>query len=101
MRRPADLYTPSPRPYPDPLPTPAYPLHDDVLTVSVKGSIQLTRRKTLYLAHALAEQPVGIREEADGRWLVSFMALDLGHIESNDRFTPLPPGERVSPMSPV
>jgi transposase InsO family protein len=101
MRKPAEVYHDSPRAYPDPLPEPAYPMHDDVLTVTAAGSICLTHRKHVYLARALAGQPVGIREEADGRWLVSFMDLDLGYAEPTDHFTPLPPGETVSPMSPV
>lgn len=101
MRRPAELYSSSPRPYPERLPEPTYPMHDDVLSVSAKGAIRLQRHRQLYLSQALAGQLVGIREAIDGRWLVSFLHLDLGYVERNDRFTPLPPGDTVSPMSPV
>lgn len=101
MRRPAEVYTPSPRPYPERLPDPDYATHDDVLTVSAKGAIYLPRRRGIYLAQALEGQLVGIREEEDGRWLVSFLDLDLGYVERDHRFTPLPPGGNVSPMSPV
>jgi transposase InsO family protein len=101
MRRPAEIYASSPRPYPERLPEPTYPTHDDVLTVGAKGAIYLPRRRELYLSQALAGQSVGIREEAHGRWLVSFLDLDLGHVEPDHRFTPLPPGDTVSPMSPV
>lgn len=101
MRKPADVYHDSARTYPDSLPEPAYPTPDDVLTITVGGALGLTRRKRIYVAKALAGQPVGIREAAGGRWLVSFRDLDLGHVEPDDRFTPLPPGGHVSPMSPV
>jgi len=33
---------------------------------------------------------VGIREESDDRWLVSFMNVDLGYVEPRcNRFTPI------------
>jgi len=88
MKRPAEVYLDSIRPYPAQLPELSYPGYDDVLTVSSRGVIALPRRQ-LYLAAALANQPVGLRELDDGRWLVSFATLDLGHIERNNRFTPL------------
>src|SRR5262249_19124063 len=37
MQRPAQVYTPSQRRYPEALPVPSYPLHDDVLYVSRTG----------------------------------------------------------------
>jgi transposase InsO family protein len=89
MKRPAQLYKPSTRAYPDPLPEPNYPTHDDVVRATTIGSIYLYRRKQIYLSASLSKQLVGLREELDGRWLVSFMHLDLGHIELNDTFTPL------------
>jgi hypothetical protein len=101
QRRPVEVYAPSPRPYPERLPEPAYPTHDDVVPVGAKGAIRLRRHRPLYLSQALAGQLVGIREEIDGRWLVSFLDLDLGHVELDNRFTPLPPEDSVSPMSPV
>lgn len=89
MKRPADVYTRSPRPMPPTLPEPSYALHDDVLDVTRRGCIHLPRRGEVYLAVALAGHPVGIREEDDGRWSVAFMTLDLGHIEPRTRtFTP-------------
>jgi transposase InsO family protein len=89
MKRPAEVYQPSTRPFPDILPEPPYSTHDDVVHVSTSGSIWLYRRKGVYLGAALAGQPIGVRELDDGRWLVSFMHLDLGHIERNNSFTPL------------
>ena len=85
MKRPADVYTRSTRALPPMLPEPTYPLHDDVLDVTRKGFVHLPRRGTVYLAAALAHQPVGIREEEDGRWSVAFMTLGLGHIDPKTR----------------
>jgi transposase InsO family protein len=88
MKRPAEIHERSPRLYPTTLPEPTYPEHDDVVRVHRDGLIQFSRRKC-YLAAALAGQPVGIREEGDGRWLVTFMDLDLGHVGSDNKLNPL------------
>jgi transposase InsO family protein len=79
MKRPAEVYEPSPRSYPIPLPEPTYPEHDDVLRVTRVGNVRLGNRQ-VFCSTALAGQDVGVREERDGRWLVTFMHLDLGHI---------------------
>jgi len=96
LKPPASVYQSSSRFYPSRIPEPAYPLHDDVLYVSRKGFLRVPGRGSRYLSVALANQPVGIREEEDGRWLVSFMHLDLGHIEKskNPGLVPLPPPPR-------
>ena len=96
MKRPADVYAPSTRSYPDVLPDPDYSTYDDVIHVTSTGSIYLYGRKQIYLSAALAKQPVGIREEDDGRWLVGFMHVELGHVESNDTFKPMSPIPRAS-----
>jgi transposase InsO family protein len=94
MKCPADIYTSSTTPLPAFLPDPDYSTHDDVLRVSAKGLIHLPGRRQVYLAQALAGQLVGIREEADDRWLVTFVNIDLGHIEPrSNRFTALPPNQ--------
>jgi transposase InsO family protein len=86
MKRPAQVYKPSRRKMPNALPDPSYPEHDDVIAVSGVGNINFRRRST-YISQALAHQYVGVREEPNGRWLVTFMALDIGHV-SNTGFTP-------------
>jgi transposase InsO family protein len=91
MKRPADLYVPSPRPFPVQLPHPLYPLHDDIIEVARKGRIHFGGRGSVYLSSALVGHRVGIREEDDGRWLVTFMSLDLGHVDSKNTFTALGP----------
>jgi transposase InsO family protein len=86
LKPPASVYTPSVRPFPSKMPEPNYPLHDDVCVVTGAGHISLGGRgNQFFLSLALAGQPVGIREEEDGRWLVSFMSIDLAHIDRRNR----------------
>ena len=86
LKPPATAYEPSMRPFPAKLPEPAYPLHDDVLIVKAGGHLSLHGRGNQYfLSLALAGHPVGIREEDDGRILVSFMNLDLVRINTRSR----------------
>jgi transposase InsO family protein len=79
MKRPAQIYKASPRKMPKVLPEPTYPEHDDILAVGRVGFVYF-RRKQYYVSQALAYQYVGIREELDGRWLMTFMNLDIGHL---------------------
>lgn len=100
MKTPAELYTPSNRPYRG-LPDIEYPLHDRDVLVTVCGRICMHRKK-INISTALAGQKLGIKEVDDGIWLVSFMAYDLGYIDLEQKtLQPLdnPFGPRVSPMS--
>lgn len=90
LRTPASEYEPSKRGYEDAAAEPDYALHDLVLNVTSAGSVWLPGRRCVYLGTALAGQPVGLREVDDERWLVSFMNLQLGHIEPEFGFDPLP-----------
>lgn len=83
QRPPATVYVNSDRSYADALKNPDYPLHDLVLNVSSSGSIYLPGRKAIYVSSTLAGQPLGLRELDDGRWLVTFVDLDLGHVEGH------------------
>lgn len=92
MKRPADVYTPSQRPYPDKIPEPSYPTFDDVLRVNRGGQIYVPGVGQVVLGAALAGEHVGVREERDGRWLVTFCGVDLGHAGPGRRtFTPHAP----------
>jgi transposase InsO family protein len=88
MKRPAEVYADSPRAHPVVLPELPYATHDDVLKVNRNGFIRLCRRTT-YVTTALAGHPVGVREEDDGRWLVSFASLDLGFVDSDGTLNPV------------
>ena len=98
MKRPAEVYAPSAKKHPAFLPDPDYSTYDDVLRVGTQGLLHLPGRRQVHLTKALAGQLVGIREESDDRWLVSFMHIDLGYVEPRcNRFTqitwPSPPAE--------
>jgi transposase InsO family protein len=97
MKRPADLYVPSDRPFPSKLADPTYAAFDDVVRVNRGGQIYIAGVGQFALSAALAGQDVGVREDRDGRWLVNFCGIDLGHAgPSRKTFTPLsssPPEE--------
>ena len=85
QRPPASAYEVSPRKLAEAQIEPQYPLHDRVVTVSSSGSISLPRRRQVYLGAALAGQPIGLRELDDGRWRVTFMQLELGHVDTDPK----------------
>ena len=89
MKRPGEVFTSSPRRFPSPLPELSYPLHDDVVTVTRSGQIYIAGVGTVSLTTSLGGYDVGIREEEDGRWLVSFADLDLAHVDRNHGVTPI------------
>lgn len=91
MKRPAEVHVQSARPMPSALPELAYPTHDDVVRVTRSGQIYVAGIGTIHLTHALAGQDVGIREEEDGRWLVTFASLDLGLADRTGTIRPLEP----------
>ncbi len=100
MKRPADVYVSSTRPY-DGLPELAYPFHDRDILVTACGRICM-HRKRINISIVLAGQKLGIKEVDDGIWLITFVDYDLGYIDLEQRtLQPLdnPFGPRVSPMS--
>ena len=100
MARPADVYTPSQRPY-DGLPDLHYPFHDRDALVTACGRICMHRKK-INISTVLAGQRLGLKEVDDGIWLVSFMHYDLGYIDLEQRTLQTidnPFGSRLSPMS--
>jgi len=100
MKCPAQVYTPSSRPYRG-LPELSYPFHDREILVTACGRICLHRKK-INLSTVFAGQTVGIKEVDDAVWLVSFMHYDLGYFDLEQRtLQPLdnPFGPRLSPMS--
>ena len=82
MKRPADVYVPSGRPLPSQLPSLDYPGHDDAVLVNRTGRIRIGNQ-VCYVTAALAGEYVGIREELDGSWLVTFASVDLGHFNGD------------------
>ena len=79
MKRPAEVYVASPRPYLG-LPELSYPLHDRDILVTACGRICM-HRKRINVSTVLAGQRLGIKEVDEGIWIVSFMRYDLGFID--------------------
>jgi transposase InsO family protein len=78
MRMPAEVYSPSSRPY-EGLPEVDYPFHDKDILVTACGRICMHRKK-INVSTVLAGQRLAIKEVDDGIWLISFMHYDLGVI---------------------
>jgi putative transposase len=100
MKYPAEIYTPSLRPYKG-LSDLEYPFHDRTITVTCCGRICIGRRK-INLSTVFAGQNVGIKEVSDKIWLVSFMKYDLGffdHEAGRVECTENPFGAKLLPMS--
>ena len=100
MKTPAQVYSPSPRPYSG-LPEVHYPLHDREVLVTACGRICM-HRKRVNVSTVMAGQKLGIKEVDEGIWIVSFMHYDLGFIDLEQKtLQPLdnPFGTRLSPMS--
>lgn len=100
MKCPAEIYTPSPRPYQG-LPELTYPFHDRDVLITACGRLCLHRKK-INISTVLAGQKLGIKEVDEGIWLVSFMHYDLGFIDLEQRTlqpTDNPFGPGLSPMS--
>jgi hypothetical protein len=83
MRCPADVYTPSTRPYRG-IGELSYPFHDRTVLVTCCGRICIFKKK-INLSTSLAGQAVGIKEVDDGIWLVTFMDYDLGYIDLEEK----------------
>lgn len=95
MKSPSQVYTSSGRPFLKDLPELQYPLHDFAILVNHKGAIKIAKH-SIHLSDALAYQKVGIREEDAGLWRVSFMDLDLGLFDGEEKkFKPF-----VNPRQP-
>lgn len=100
MKTPAELYTPSKRPYQG-LNELTYPFHDKDIMVTSCGRICMHKKK-INLSTVMAGQRVGIKEVDDGIWLVSFMHYDLGYIDLEQKTLQTidtPFGTSVLPMS--
>lgn len=101
MRYPAELYSPSERPYRG-IGELRYPFHDRTITVTNCGRLCIGNRK-INLSLALAGQNVGVKEVSDQIWLVSFMQYDLGFFDHQSGVITSaenPFGAKVLPMSP-
>ncbi len=86
METPSTVYSKSDRSFPDVLPEPEYPLHDITRSVGSTGLVSMTRHnEAFYLAQTLAGETVGLREEDEYMWKISFMNYDLGVYDAKTR----------------
>ena len=102
MHTPAEVYTPSTRPYRG-IGVLEYPFHDKTVTVTQCGRVCYNGQK-VNLSAVFAGQNVGIKQVDDRIWLVSFMQYDLGFFDDETcRLGSVenPFGAKVLPMSPV
>jgi transposase InsO family protein len=83
QKSPSQLYTPSPRPYPDRLPEPQYPGHFEIRRVSRNGGIRW-KKGWVNVSHTLLEENVGLEEVDDGVWSLYFGPLLLGRFHENE-----------------
>jgi putative transposase len=84
LRRPAELYLPSLRPYPAREPAVDYPGHFEIRRVRSKGGVRW-RGTTFFLSEVLRGEPVGFEEVDDGLWSVCFSNVLLGRYDERDR----------------
>jgi putative transposase len=84
QQTPAELYRPSPRPYPKRPPEPDYPGHFEVRSVYSGGEIQW-RGERLFLSEALRGERVGLEEFEDGLWSLYFGPVLLARFDERER----------------
>jgi transposase InsO family protein len=74
---PADLYRPSPRPFPEELAPITYPGHFETRLVSTNGGIRWNNR-WVWVSHLIGGQPIGLEALDEGIWDVYFGPIWLG-----------------------
>ena len=84
QKRPSDLWSASPRPFPERLPDPEYPGHFEVRRVRSGGEIKFKGRKQ-FVSQALTGELIGLEPIDDGIWSVVFMTTLLGRLDERKR----------------
>ena len=80
QQRPATLWKPSPRPFPERLTNPIYPGHFEVRRVRSGGEIKF-KGGMQFVSQALAGQRIGLVPIDDGIWDVVFVSTLLGKLD--------------------
>lgn len=95
QRPPAQVYVPSPRPYPARLEDPWYDATHQVRRVKQMGQIKW-KGGVVFVSEAVRGELVGLAETERGDWIVRFMQVELGRIDRRThRFTPAWHGRRI------
>jgi len=82
MQRPANVFTPSPRPYPRVQRRAEYAGHFETRIVSDGGDIKLNGRR-IFLAKALQGQVIGLEEIDERLFNVHFFSFNIGKIDES------------------
>lgn len=80
MKRPATVYTPSPRPYPKRVPRPEYRAHWEKRLVSTDGSIKW-RNHPIYIGLPLAGHTIALELSDHDLWTVHFHRFTVGKLD--------------------
>ena len=83
QRTPASQHTASKRPYPARLPSPVYPGHFLVKTITSAGTFRCGKR-LIYVANALTNQRIGMEESDDDVWSIYFHTVLLATLNERD-----------------
>ena len=83
MKFPAEIYTPSSRPYQG-ISDLVYPFHDRTVLVTSCGRVCLHQKK-INISQVFAGQTLGLKEVEENTWMLSFMEYDLGYIDLEER----------------
>ncbi len=83
QRPPAEVYRPSPRPFPARLREPEYGPSAEVRRVRDHGSIKW-RGDELYISEALEGEPVALEDTAEEQWRLQYGPLLLGIIDGKN-----------------
>jgi putative transposase len=84
QKRPASLYSPSPRSYPESLPPIEYDGHLEVRKVDHRGTIRWKNEK-LFLSHTLTGEFVGLEEIDEGAWSLFHGPVLLARFDERER----------------
>lgn len=91
MKCPSDVYVPSTRPYPKVFKDIDYSGFDLTRRISACGSIKAKGDRKIFISDVFAGQEVGVEEEEEGVWAVTFMNFKLGYFGSeHNSFSPGP-----------
>lgn len=82
-KRPADVYLPSAKTFPDNIPELIYPNDFEIRKVRTNGEIKWCGKK-YYVSELLHGEPIGLQIVDDGRALVHFSKLKLGLLDARE-----------------
>jgi putative transposase len=84
LETPASVYEPSPRPFPEVLPTFEYPSHFRVRKVHGNGCM-IWRGEHTFVSHVLENERVGLEAVDDGLWSVHLGPVLLARFDEREK----------------